>query len=122
MFVALTVYSTSAQVGGGQQSVDLRLLIDLARFVRGRRYKRCSRYSSWAWRGNYHGVGQIRIAPHSLPNNEFFAWSKFVQDFLHKRRPADNTSAGLLPMTNLSVPKEGVERTLPQAPPVIRQA
>ena len=59
MFVALTVYSTSAQVGGGQQSVDLRLLIDLARFVRGRRYKRCS----WAWRGNYHGVDQIRIAP-----------------------------------------------------------
>ena len=46
----------------------------------------------------------------------------FVQDFLHKRRPADNTSAGLLPMTNLSVPKEGVERTLLQAPPVIRQA
>lgn len=35
MFVALTVYSTSAQVGGGQQSVDLRLLIDLARFARG---------------------------------------------------------------------------------------
>jgi len=25
-------------------------------------------------------------------------------------------------MTNLSVPKEGVERTLLQAPPVIRQA
>ena len=35
MFVALTVYSTSAEVGGGQQFVDLRLLIDLARFVRG---------------------------------------------------------------------------------------
>lgn len=35
MFVALTVYSASAQVGGGQQSVDLRLLIDLARFARG---------------------------------------------------------------------------------------
>lgn len=109
MFVALTVYSTSAQVGGGQQSVDLRLLIDLARFVRGCRYKRCS---SWVWRGNYHGVGQIRIAPHSLPNNKFFAWPKFVQDFLHKRKPADSTSAGLLPMTNLSAPKEGVERTL----------
>lgn len=46
----------------------------------------------------------------------------FVQDFLHKRRPADSVSAGLLPMTNLSVPKEGVERTLLQAPPVIRQA
>ena len=39
-----------------------------------------------------------------------------------QRRPADSTSAGLLPMTNLSVPKEGVERTLLQAPPVIRQA
>lgn len=113
MFVALTVYFTSAQVGGGQQSVDLRLLIDLARFVRGRRYKRCSRCSSWAWRGNYHGVGQIRIAPHSLPNNEFFAWSNYsCKVFSHKRRPTDNTSAGLLPMTNLSVPKEGVERTL----------
>lgn len=36
MFVALTVYSTSAQVGSGQQL---------------------------GMEGNYHGVGQIRIAP-----------------------------------------------------------
>lgn len=35
MFIALTVYSASAQIGGGQQSVDLRLLIDLARFAKG---------------------------------------------------------------------------------------